>query len=656
MKQRIEYLVDILNKASEAYYNDQDEVMPNYEWDKLYDELVELEYQTNYILPNSPTQKTGSVETFEGAREPHEFPALSLAKSKDITVLQKWAGNRPIWLSWKLDGITLVATYDNGSLTRLLTRGNGHEGTNITFLANYISGLPMTIDYSGHMVVRGEAVISYEDFDRLNTSDEQYANPRNLVSGTLAVDPDKAEVVRERKVTFNAFTLVYLDNYILSWGERMDYLEKLGFSVVDRELTSSSNLPSTVEKWTEEVKRGANKWPVDGLVICYDDTEYAATGSITGHHATNAGMAFKWPDTAAETELEYIEWSCASSTITPIAVFKPVQLEGTIVQRASLCNISELKRLGIGANHKTTVKVIKANMIIPKVIEADAHGTTFSIPKFCPVCNFKTQIRVSDKTKVETLHCTNPDCVAKHLKRFTRFVSKPGMDIDGLSEKTLMRFINEGMIEDFADIYNLKNYMPEILYIDGFGLTSFTNLISSIDKSRKVHPVNFIFALSIPMVGMDAAKRLVKAFGDDAVNQIRNRGSFEDIEGIGPERSNSIVEWSGDERNQKLLDKLLANVELEYVVMNEGKKCEGLIFAITGEITCFHNRDELVEYIESQGGKVSNSVSSKTTYLINNDISSSSSKNTKAKELGIPVINEGTFVEKFIWEGKLCQQ
>lgn len=368
-KKRIEELVEQLNQASEAYYNDKDEVMSNYEWDAMFDELADLENKTGYILENSPTQNTGYEENFgEGNREVHEFPALSLKKSKDVAELQKWAGARPIWLSWKLDGITLVATYDKGKLSKLVTRGNGTAGNNITYLAQYIKGLPLEVSYQGHMVVRGEATISYEDFQRLNDTmdenEEQYANPRNLVAGTLALDSKRAREVSERAVSFNAFTLVHIDDNIVSWGSRMQLLENMKFTVVDREPTNAEKLPETIEKWTQKVRSGAMNLPVDGLVIAFDDTDYAATGSVTGHHATNAGMAFKWQDKAAETILDHVEWSCAAASISPVAVFDMVKLEGTEVRRASLCNISEMKRLGIGADRKTKLQIIKANMVI----------------------------------------------------------------------------------------------------------------------------------------------------------------------------------------------------------------------------------------------------------------------------------------------------
>lgn len=653
---QIRDLIDRLNAASEAYYNDKDEVMSNYEWDQLFDELTQLEKDTGLVFPDSPTQRAGYEESFgSGEREMHEYPALSLAKSKDVSALQKWAGDRDIWLSWKLDGITLVATYDNGILSKLMTRGNGEFGTNITYLADKIYGIPLKIDYKGHFVVRGEATISYTDFNFLNEAmdddQEKYANPRNLVAGTLALDITRANEVKDRKVSFNAFTLVHIDDELVSWGKRMDLLRSLGFTTVDSEACNSESLPAVIDKWTDRVKSGAMDIPVDGLVISYDDTVYASTGSVTGHHATNAGMAFKWQDTAAETVLSYVEWSCAAANITPVAVFAPVQLEGTEVKRASLCNITEMKRLGIGAPEKTKLKVIKSNMIIPKVIEADSCGTTFEIPEVCPVCGAKTEIHIGNSTGSETLHCTNPDCSAKNIRKFARFVSRNCMDIDGLSIETIAKFINSGFITDFVSIYYLSNFKDEIEQMEGFGQKSFANLIDAIEKSRSVNPANFINALSIPKIGIDAGKRLIAQYGTDGfIERLKSGEGFEEIVGFGLERSTSIIEWYSNPKNKDVFDRLLDELniaKLEKTVGNESGTCLGLTFVITGDVHEFKNRDEFKAYVESQGGKVAGSVSSKTSYLVNNDVLSTSSKNKKAQSLGIEIISEDTFIERF---------
>ena len=649
LKKRCEELVKKLNEASRAYYGGQEEVMSNYEWDAMFDELASLEAETGYVLPDSPTQNTG-IEENNGDREPHEFPALSLAKTKKVSDLQKWAEDKPVWLSWKLDGLTLVLTYDSGKLSKIVTRGNGTVGTNITYLKNAIAGFPLKINYQGHMVVRGEATISYTDVALLNDTieddDEKYANPRNLASGTLALDdPEK---VRERHVHFNAFTLVYLDDPLKSWGERMDLLEREGFTVIDREAVTAESLPEAISRWTAKVESGEMDIPVDGLVICYDDTDYAATGSVTGHHATRAGYAFKWQDVSAKSKLSYVEWSCAASTISPVAVFEPVLLEGTTVSRASLCNISEMERLGIGKS--CTLEVIKANKIIPKCIGVTEAEGEFEIPKTCPVCGAPTEIRISEKSKTKTLHCTNPDCSAKHVKKFTRFVSKSGMDIDGLSIQTMLRFMNEGFISDFADIYHLSEHAEVIRNLDGFGEKSCDNMMRAIEKSRRVHPVNFIYAICIPMFGLDAGKKIVSAIGFDGfLKRLKDGTGFEDIEGIGPEKSGSAMDWYANPKNQQSLDALLKEIVIEKVDLKPeaGGKCEGLTFVITGDVHHFKNRDEFKGYVEKTGGKVTGSVTSKTNYLVNNDVNSTSSKNRKAKELSVPIISEDEFVERF---------
>lgn len=649
IKDKIDDLVESLNRASKAYYNGADEIMPNYEWDALFDELTQLEKETGYIRQDSPTQNAG-YEAEAGNREPHEYPALSLAKTKSIEELKKWAGDMPIWLSWKLDGLTLVLTYDDGRLVKILTRGNGTVGSNITFLQDAISGFPKEIPYKGHMVVRGEATISYTDFKLLNDTieddDEKYANPRNLASGTLNLDD--VEEVKRRHVVFYAFTLVHIDDDIISWGDRMSYLSDMKFNVVKREATDAARLEEAVKRWTRDVESGRMDVPVDGLVICYDDTAYAAGGSITGHHATRAGFAFKWQDEAVDTRLRYIEWSCAVSTISPVAVFEPVQIEGTTVSRASLCNLTEIERLGVGK--ECTLSVIKANKIIPKCIAVkDAVGAV-EIPKECPVCHHPTRIFVSKNSGVKTLHCTNPDCTAKNVKKFSRFVSKSGMDIDGLSVQTMLKFINEGFIKQFPDIYHLPEHFDKISSMEGFGEKSCTNMQTAIEKSRHVHPVNLIFALCIPLIGTDAGKKIVNAIGFDGfADRMRNATDFVDIDGIGQEKSGSILEWYAKPKNSAMFEALIKELDIEQVDikdMSEGS-LNGKTFVITGDVHDFANRSEFKAYVESQGGKVTGSVSKKTDYLVNNDTESTSSKNKKAKELGIPIISEDTFIEMF---------
>jgi len=645
---RIEELVEKLNRASEAYYNGKDEIMSNFEWDAMFDELTVLEEETGHILRDSPTQTAG-YESTNGKREEHEFSALSLAKTKSVDELVKWAADYPIWLSWKLDGCTLVLTYDNGKLVKILTRGNGTVGTNITHLKTAMKGFPLEIDYKGHLVVRGEAVISYSDFaiinDMVEDENEKYANPRNLAAGTLNLDD--AEEVKNRRVNFYAFTLVHIDEPMISWGDRMQFLEDMKFTVVDREKGIANTLPQMVEDWTKRVESGKMDLPVDGLVICYDDTDYASTGSVTGHHATRAGYAFKWQDESVESRLRYIEWSCAVSTISPVAVFEPVQIEGTTVSRASLCNLSEIERLGVGK--ECTLEVIKANKIIPKCIAVkDAVGDV-EIPAECPVCKAATKIHTS-ASGTKTLHCTNPDCTAKNVKKFSRFVSKNGMDIDGLSVQTVLRFINEGFIKEFADLFDLPNHFNAISQMEGFGEKSCENMGKAIENSRDVHPVNFIYALCIPMIGIDAAKKIVGAVGFEGFLERMEQGNgFEDIDGIGEEKSNSVLQWYENSTNQNGLKHLLKVVNVQKVekANAENGRCLGLTFVITGDVHHFKNRDAFKAYVEAEGGKVAGSVSGKTNYLVNNDVDSTSSKNKKAKSLGVPIISEDTFLEMF---------
>lgn len=654
---RIDEIVTRLNAASDAYYGGQEEQMTNYEWDALFDELTALEKETGYVRPDSPTQVTshsGNEMDGEGEKEVHEYPALSLAKTKKVAELQDWAGERAIWLSWKLDGSTLVATYDGGKLTRVLTRGNGTVGTNITYMAAAIRGIPVKIADKGHLVVRGEATISYADFEAINDTledaDDRYANPRNLAAGTLALDKTNLDKVCERNVTFNAFTLVHMDEELRSWGARMDYLDRLGFTTVEREETDAVHLPDAIARWTKKVDSGEMGIPVDGLVITYDDTDYAATGSVTGHHATRAGLAYKWADVSAETVLDHIEWSCAASTITPVAVFDPVQLEGTTVSRASLCNVSELERLGIGADRKTKLRVIKANKIIPKCIAVVRAEGSYEVPSACPVCGAATEVRVSPVSGVKTLRCTDANCPAKHLKRFVRFASKAGLDIDGLSVQTLHEFVNRGYLRDFSDLYHLNDHAGEIVALEGFGEKSCANLMAAIEKSRKADPVHLIFALCIPNIGTDAGKKLIAALGTKGfLARIESGEGFEDVDGIGVERSNALLHWFADEGNRALFERLMHELLVDEVapkVANDGT-CKGFTFVITGDVHTFKNRDDFKAYVERQGGKVAGSVSGKTSYLVSNDGESGSSKTKKAKELGVPVLSEEAFISRF---------
>ena len=663
---RMRQLVRQLNEASDAYYNGRAEQMTDYEWDQRFDELRQLETATGTTLPDSPTQKV-SEDTLQGQKEEHEFAALSLAKTKKAEDLVKWAEGRPVWVSWKLDGLTLVVTYDGGQLTKVVTRGNGHIGTNITHLARAIQGIPQTIEAQGHTVIRGEAVIAYDDFERfLMESGEDYANPRNLASGSLTLKD--ADEVRQRRIQWIPFTLVHTDEDVNSWGARMDWLGQQGFQTVERHLVSSPDtaaVEACLEVFTREVTSHQNPYPVDGLVICYDDTAYAQTGSVTGHHATRAGLAFKWQDEAAQTTLREIEWSCAASTISPVAVFEPVELEGTTVRRASLCNISECERLGIGGPG-TQLSVIKANKIIPKVIGVTQRAGTFTVPQTCPVCHAQADIVESAASGTRTLHCTNQQCPAKQLKKFVRFVSKEGMNIDGISEQTLGKLINLGWVSEYADIYLLRSHIRELANMEGFGEKSASNIMRSIDKSRNVEAHRLLYALNIPLCGLDVCRRLLAAHPLDTLVAMTQPATqpqdlfaaqpailphfdvFAHISGIGPEKSAQFVSWFRDPDNMARYRRLLQHLSVTSPDLTpQGNRCQGLTFVITGDIHHYKNRSELKAYIESQGGKVASAVSSSTSYLINNDVTSASGKNKKAQQLGIPVISEDQFVEQY---------
>ena len=644
-------LVEQLNQASESYYNGKGELMTDYEWDAKFDQLKSLEEELGEILPDSPTNKV-SADTIKGAKEEHEFPALSLAKTKQVSDLYKWAEDKPIWMSWKLDGLTLVVTYDDGKLTKVVTRGNGHIGTNITHLATAINGILPEIAEKGHLVIRGEAVISYEDFQRfLLETEGDFANPRNLASGSLTLK-DVAEV-KQRRIQWIPFTLVYTEQDITSWGKRMRFLDDMGFHTVERhfiEHPSMEQIQASIDAFTQKVTDNVNPFPVDGLVIAYDDTVYASTGSVTGHHATRAGFAFKWQDEHADTVLDHIEWSCAASTITPVANFKPVELEGTTVRRASLCNISECERLGIGGSG-TKLQVIKANKIIPKVIKITEKVGNFEIPQNCPVCGQPAHI-VESESGTKTLHCTNPDCTAKQLKKFTRFVSKEGLNIDGISEQTVSFFINLGWIKEYADLYHLKEHAQQIVTFDGFGRKSVHNMLESIEKSRATDGRHLLYSLNIPLCGGDVCKRLLGKYSVEELIQTARTSLFDDefasIDGIGPEKSARFIEWFRNDTNFKRVERLLSELEIhEEEAAETGSKCEHLTFVVTGDVHHYKNRNELKTYIESQGGKVTGSVSKSTNYLINNDATSQSSKNKKAQQLGIAIITEEQFIEQF---------
>lgn len=651
--EEMEQIVQKLNEAADAYYNGQSEKMTDYEWDALFDKLKKMEEETGVVLDGSPTSKVSS-DSVPGEKEAHEYSALSLAKTKKIEDLVKWSEGKEVWISWKLDGLTLVVTYDNGKLSKVVTRGDGHIGTNITHLSKAIEGIPQSIEYKGHLVLRGEALISYADFERfVMESGEDYANPRNLASGSLTLK--NLEELKKRKLNWIVFTLVHCDETYTSWGEQMDFLAGLGFQIVEHEKVEHPDLmhlQKVIDQWTKKVTDNVNPYPVDGLVLDYEDVIYAQGGSVTGHHATRSGYAFKWADESADTTLESVEWSCAASTITPVAIFIPVELEGTVVKRASLCNISECERLGIG-EEGTQISVIKANKIIPKVIAVKKTEGVLHIPDICPVCGTKTEIHISEVSGTKTLRCTNPDCDAKKLRKYARFVSKGGVDMDGISEMTLSRFINEGWIHTYGDIYRLLDHLEEIAGLDGFGEKSASNMEASILKAVNVPDTKLLFALNIPLVGVDVAKKLLAQYPLEELISIARETEdetvFSSIDGIGPEKSRAFIQWIKDEKNYNALSDVLSLVHVVRSVQEaSGSLCEGKTFVITGDVHHYKNRNELKAYIESQKGKVTGSVSKSTDYLINNDITSTSSKNKKARDLNIPIISEEQFIEQFV--------
>ena len=553
-----------LNEAADAYYNGRAELMTDFEWDALFDEVKALEAETGVVLPNSPTNRV-SADTTVGEKEPHEYPALSLAKTKQVSEVAKWAEGRPIWISWKLDGLTLVVTYDNGKLTKVVTRGDGHVGTNITHLAAGIQGIPAFCA----------------------TTDDEYANPRNLASGSLTLK--SVEELKPRRLQWIPFTLVHADREVVSWGERMDYLEEVGLGAVEREridAPDAASIQAAIDRWTAKVTDKICPFPVDGLVVVYDDTAYAQTGSVTGHHATRAGFAFKWQDETAATVLERVEWSCAVASISPVAVFQPVQLEGTTVKRASLCNISECERLGIGGAG-TELSVIKANKIIPKVVAVTKAVGSFDVPKACPVCGAPTAVNTAE-SGTKTLRCTNASCAARELRKFMRFVSKDGMDIDGLAGETLAKFVNRGWIRTFGDIYRLGAHRDEIAGMEGFGEKSAANICASIEKARTRDAVQFLVALSIPLCGVDVAKRLLSAYSvedlfakaAEAAHPVDLFSSgqevFAAIDGIGPGKSAAFVTWCGDPAHLAVVKDALAEPRgAEGVHRGRGRKGGG---------------------------------------------------------------------------------
>lgn len=645
-KERIKELVDILNKASKAYYQDAKEIMSNFEYDALYDELVQLEKDTGIVLANSPTVNVGYEVVSELPKEQHESPMLSLDKTKEVSVLADFAGDKKSLLSWKLDGLTVVLTYQQGKLFKAVTRGNGEIGEVITNNAKTFKNIPLSIPYEGRLVLRGEAIIKYSDFEKINRKIEdaqaKYKNPRNLCSGS--VRQLNSEITAKRNVNFIAFALISAENVDFKNSIEQQYLwlEQQGFEVVERKEVTSSNMEETVKYFAEKIKE--YDYPSDGLVLMYDDIEYGLSLGRTAKFPRN-GIAFKWEDEQAETTLEYIEWSPSrTGLINPVAVFKPVELEGTTVTRASVHNISIMEELKLGDGD--TIKVYKANMIIPQISENVTKSGKCVIPEICPACGERTEIK--NDNGVKTLYCPNKQCPAKHVKLYSLFVSRNAMNIDGLSEETLEKFIDAGYIHEFADIFNLSRYQKEIVETPGFGQKSYDNLIDSLNKAREVELHALLYSLGIPNIGVANAKLICKYFNND-IEKITHATAEElvKIDGIGDKMAVKFVEYFSDKENIKKFNNLLNELTIIKEENNEEQNMAGLNFVVTGSVERFANRNEVKDYIEKRGGKVTGSVTSKTNYLINNDLLSNSSKNKKAKELGIEIINEEQFLERW---------
>lgn len=642
--ERMKELAGILRDASRAYYQEDREIMSNFEYDRLYEELQELEKKTGTVLAGSPTVTVGYEAVDELPKERHETPMLSLDKTKDVEVLRSFLGDQKTLISWKLDGLTVVLTYREGKLEKAVTRGNGEVGEVITNNARVFRNIPLNIPYKGELVLRGEAVISYRDFERINEeiedADARYKNPRNLCSGS--VRQLNNEITAARNVRFYAFALVQARgvNFDNSREQQFRWLAEQGFDVVEYRVAYRDTLDDVIRYFADRI--ADFDIPSDGLVALYDDIAYGDSLGRTAKFPRNS-FAFKWKDELRETRLLEIEWSASrTGLINPVAVFEPVELEGTTVSRASVHNLSILKSLKLGIGDRITV--YKANMIIPQIAENLTCSGNLKIPETCPVCGGATKI--NGLNGVETLYCTNPDCQAKKIKSFTLFVSRDAMNIDGLSEATLEKLIARGFIHSFADIFRLKEHRQEIVEMEGLGEKSFENLMNSIDRARNTTLPRLIYGLGISNIGSANAKMICRAFGYD-LNRIRHAGAEEMslIDGIGPVIAGTFADYFSSGKNQAALDDLLGELTIEIPAAETGPGLlEGKTFVITGSLEHYANRNEMKAVIEEQGGKVTGSVSAKTDYLINNDASSGSSKNRKARELGIPVITEEEFL------------
>ena len=645
---RMKELVEKLREASKAYYAQDREIMSNFEYDNLYDELVALEQETGMVLTGSPTISVGYEAVDELPKEAHESPMLSLGKTKDRDELRSWLGDKEGLLSWKLDGLTIVLTYQNGELQKAVTRGNGEVGEVITNNAKVFKNIQLRIKHQGELILRGEAVITYADFEEINSHiddvDAKYKNPRNLCSGS--VRQLNNQITAERNVRFYAFSLVRAEgiDFENSREKQFEFLKKQGFDVVQYKRVNVDNILDAVADYAERVQ--TYEVPSDGLVLIYDDIAYGQSLGRTAKFPRDA-IAFKWADEVRETTLKKIEWSPSrTGLINPVAIFEPVELEGTTVSRASVHNISILRGLKLGIGDQITV--YKANMIIPQIAENFTGSDTVEIPSVCPVCGGSTEIRAVNE--VQSLYCTNPDCDAKKIKSFTLFVSRDAMNIDGLSEATLEKFIAKGFIHQYQDIFHLERYKAEIVSMEGFGEKSYKKLIDSVENSRTVALPKLIYSLGIANIGLANAKVICKYYRYD-LDAMRQATAHElsEVDGIGEVIGKAFADYFSNERNNERFDNLLKEVKIEKEEVDEAAQTlDGQTFVVTGSLEHFGSRNELKELIEKKGGKVAGSVSAKTTCLINNDIASNSSKNKKAKELNVPILTEEQFMTQYL--------
>ena len=642
--QQMKDLVKKLNEAAKAYYQEDREIMSNREYDELYDRLEKMEKETGIVLADSPTVNVGYEAVDSLPKETHETPMLSLDKTKDREVLREFIGSHKTLLSWKMDGLTIVLTYDHGELEKAVTRGNGVVGEVVTNNARVFRNVPLKIPFQGRLILRGEAIIRYSDFERINQSigdvDARYKNPRNLCSGS--VRQLNNQVTAERNVYFYAFSLVSAQNVDMhnSREFQMEWMKDQGFDVVEYKIVTAGNLDEVMDAFAAAIE--TNDFPSDGLVALYDDIAYGDSLGSTAKFPRNS-FAFKWADEIRETTLREIEWSPSrTGLINPIAVFDPVELEGTTVSRASVHNVSILRELELGIGD--TIQVYKANMIIPQIAENLTRSNNLKIPEICPVCG--QEARVIRENDVESLYCMNPDCVAKKIKAFTLFVSRDAMNIDGLSEATLEKFIARGFIHDFGDIFEIGKYREEIVDMEGFGEKSFENLMKSLEKAKETTLAKVIYSLGIANIGLANAKVICRHFDDD-LEKIRcaDEEEISGIDGIGPVIAKSLADYFKNEENNRKLNHLLGHLHLHREEITGRQIFAGVNFVITGSLEHFANRGEAKKLIESLGGKVTGTVTGKTNYLINNDKASNSSKNKKARELGIPVISEQDFLE-----------